>query len=212
MIEAIYEGILLGLVLAFSFGPAFFALINTGIAHGYKTGSFLAFGILFSDIFLVGLSFSLIYLGASHVLSNPKNQYFIGVIGGIVLIIYGVFNFLQKTPKSDNENIEIKAPNAVVMVVKGFFLNLFNPFVWIFWLATTTAVSSKFEFSWFRIAVFFCSTLSVVISTDLLKTFVAGKIKKFLTHKIMRKVNIISGIILITFGLYLIYKVFFLQK
>ena len=54
---------------------------------------------------------------------------------------------------------------------------LFNPFVWIFWIATTTAISSKYEFHLYRIIIFFASVLGMVISTDLLKTFVANKIK-----------------------------------
>ena len=98
MLEALYEGILLGLVLAFSFGPGFFALINTGILHGFKSGAALAIGIFLSDFFLVIAIFVLLYFGGQGVLSSPKNQAFIGVIGGIVLIIYGTFNFYTKPP------------------------------------------------------------------------------------------------------------------
>jgi threonine/homoserine/homoserine lactone efflux protein len=239
MFAAIYEGILLGLVLAFSFGPGFFALINTGIKSGFRQGAALAIGIVCSDLFLVLLIYILLSFGASGILSNPKNQSFIGVIGGIVLIIYGSINFYHKTPKTetqaeDNSNINhlnietsIHVPgeekfiekipkgqkntSSLWLGVKGFFINLLNPFVWIFWLATASAVGSKFEFSKIKIIVFFTCTLGVIISTDLLKVFVAGKIKKFLTQKIMRNVNYVSGVILIAFGLYLIYKVFFMH-
>jgi threonine/homoserine/homoserine lactone efflux protein len=78
-------------------------------------------------------------------------------------------------------------------------------------MATSTAVASKFEFSQIKIIVFFTATLGVVLTTDLLKTFIANKIKRFLTNRLMRIINLISGAILILFGLYLIYKVFFLK-
>jgi threonine/homoserine/homoserine lactone efflux protein len=240
MFSAIYEGILLGLVLAFSFGPGFFALINTGIKSGFKQGAALAIGIVASDLFLVLLIFVLLSFGASGMLSDPKNQAFIGVIGGIVLIIYGSINFYSKTPKTEPHSVKDftnvthlnierevhvpgeeklieriphgeKHPSPVWLAVKGFFINLLNPFVWIFWLATATAVGSKFEFKTWRIVVFFTCTLGVIISTDLLKVFVAGKIKKFLTQRLMRNINYVSGVILIAFGLYLIYKVFFMH-
>ncbi len=210
MLTAIYEGILLGFVLAISFGPAFFALINTGISHGFKSGFFLAVGVIVSDVFLITVTLSLIMLGLSQSLNDPKSQSFIGVIGGIVLIMYGAFNFVTKPAKS-SDGKAIAAPNNFRLIVKGFFLNLFNPFVWIFWLATTTAVSSKFDFSTITIIIFFSCTLGVVFSTDLLKAFIAGKIKKFLTAKLMQIVNYISGVVLIAFGLYLIYKVFFMH-
>jgi threonine/homoserine/homoserine lactone efflux protein len=212
MFSAIYEGILLGIFVAFSIGPSFFALINTGIHHGFKSGAAVAFGILFSDLFFVLITVSLIHFGMADLISNPKHQAFMGVIGGIVLIVYGVVHFIQKEAKNQAETeIEIKSPKVFALIVKGFFLNLFNPFVWIFWMATSTAISSKYEFHISRIIVFYISTLSVVISTDLLKTFVGHKIKKWLNATVLLRIRHITGGLLITFGLYLIYKVFFLH-
>lgn len=214
MLSAIYEGILLGIFLAFSVGPAFFALINTGISHGFKSGAALAFGILFSDLFFVAATVSLIHFGMSDLISNPKHQAFMGIIGGIVLIIYGVVHFIQKAPKQEKDaeiEIKIKSPSIISLMVRGFFLNLFNPFVWIFWMATSTAISSKYQFHIGRVIVFFISTLSIVVSSDLLKIFVGEKIKKWLNAKILLRIRQVSGGLLIAFGLYLIYKVFFLH-
>lgn len=237
MFEAIYKGILLGLSLAFSFGPGFWALINTGIKSGFRPAASLAIGIFLSDVFLIILIFILLSLGASVFLSEPKHQSFIGVVGGIVLIVYGSFNFYSKPPKTEAQvddssnvnhlnietNIKMNAEKILIknlpqnspkpfwLGVKGFFLNLLNPFVWLFWLATATAIGSSFQFSSTKIIIFFSSTLGVVLSTDLLKGFVAYKIKHFLTPKLMKFINYASGIIIIAFGLYLIYKMFFLQ-
>ncbi|MGZ3862828.1 MAG: LysE family translocator [Bacteroidia bacterium] len=213
MLTAIYEGLLLGLFLAFSIGPAFFALINTGISYGFRSGAALALGIFFSDLFFVLVTVSLIHYGMSDLLTDPKSQAFLGVIGGVVLIVYGAFHFFNNNIKVDDDNnqLEIVAPKGYILLIKGFFLNMFNPFVWIFWIATTTAISSKYEFHLYRIIIFFASALGMVISTDLLKTFVAGKIKSILNVKMMLRVRHISGALLIAFGLYLIYKVFFLH-
>lgn len=212
MFSAIYEGILLGIVLAFSIGPSFFALINTGIHHGFKSGAAVAFGILFSDLFFVFATVSLIHYGMAGLITDPKHQAFMGVIGGIVLIIYGTVHFIQKEPKSAAETeLEIKSPKISGLFVKGFLLNLFNPFVWIFWMATSTTISSKYGFQISRIIVFFISTLSIVISTDLLKTFVGHKIKKWLNPTILKRIRHLTGGLLVVFGLYLIYKVFFKQ-
>ena len=214
MFTAIYEGILLGLFLAFSIGPAFFALINTGISYGFKSGAALAFGIFFSDLFFVLVTVSLIHFGMSDLLTDPKHQAFLGVIGGVVLIVYGAFHFVNNQVKATENGeaiMEKKSPRLHVLLIKGFFLNMFNPFVWIFWIATTTAISSKYEFRLYRIIIFFVAVLGVVISSDLLKTFVANKIKKMLNAKMLLNVRHISGALLIVFGLYLIYKVFFLH-
>ena len=212
MLSAIYEGILLGIFLAFSVGPSFFALVNTGISHGFKSGALVAFGILFSDLFFVAATVSLIHFGMADLISNSKHQAFMGIVGGIVLIIYGVVHFVQKDHKGEADTeLEIKSPKPVALIVRGFFLNLFNPFVWIFWMATSTAISSKYEFHIVRVIVFFLSTLTVVVSTDLLKTFIGHKIKRWLNAKVLLRIRQVSGGLLIAFGLYLIYKVFFLH-
>ncbi|MCD6066224.1 MAG: lysine exporter protein (lyse/ygga) [Bacteroidetes bacterium] len=238
MFEAIYQGILLGLALSCTFGPGFFALINTGIKYGFKSGAALAIGIFLSDLFLVILIFVLLSLGAQGILSNPKSQSFIGVVGGIILIVYGSFNLYSKPPKTDAQiddptgvnhlnietDVQTKAekklidkiahtnevlPSSFLLGLKGFFINLLNPFVWIFWMATSTTVGSKFEFSYVKIVIFFTFTLGVILAADLLKAFISNKIKRFLTPRLMKIVNIISGVILIGFGFYLIYKIYF---
>lgn len=213
MFSAIYEGILLGLFLAFSVGPSFFALINTGISYGFRSGSALALGIFFSDLFFVLVTVALIEYGMSDLLTKPRHQAFLGVVGGVVLIVYGAFHFVGQQGKTDAGEtvVDIKSPRLRVLFMKGFFLNMFNPFVWIFWIATTTAISSKYEFEITRIIIFFASALSVVIGSDLLKTFVAHKIKRMLNAKMLLNVRHVSGGLLMIFGMYLIYKVFFMH-
>ena len=46
ILSLIYQAVIIIILLTFSFGPAFFALINTGIKFGYRTGSFLAMGVV----------------------------------------------------------------------------------------------------------------------------------------------------------------------
>lgn len=210
MFEAIYEGLSLGFFLALSIGPAFFALINTGIHHGFRSGIAVAFGIFLSDLVFVVVTVSLIHFGMSDIISNPKHQAFMGVVGGIVLIIYGTVHFVQSHPKTETDTeIEVKSPHTGVLIIKGFFLNFFNPFPWIFWAATATAVSSKYEFHIFRVITFFACALGMVIGTDILKTFGAHRLKQLLNAKVLLRIRHISGGLLIVFGMYLIYKVFF---
>ena len=65
------EGMVLGLSLAFlfGFGPAFFALIQTGIHRGFWQGALLAFGIILNDAFVVALSL----LGVAQIFGETEN-------------------------------------------------------------------------------------------------------------------------------------------
>lgn len=208
ILSLIYQTIIIVLLLTFSFGPAFFALINTGIKHGYKPGSLLAAGVVFSDLFVCLIVIFMVHFGAINFLQDEKNQRFAGILAGIILVVFGAFYFKKPVAKSE-ESIEIQAPSPFVLLLKGFFLNLFNPAVWFLWLGNVTAVGKSFEYSVFKMIIYFSVVLGLVLLVELFKVFLAGKIKKFLTDKIMHTVNYITGTLLIVFGIVLIYNHFF---
>jgi threonine/homoserine/homoserine lactone efflux protein len=196
------------LLLTFSFGPAFFALINTGITHGYKTGSLLAIGVVLSDFILSLLMIFLIHIGASNFIHDEKSQRFMGILAGIILIVFGAFHFKEPIPKND-ETIQIIAPSTKAMLMKGFFLNSLNPTVWLLWLGNVTAVSKTLNYKIFNMIIYFSITLGLVLLVELGKVSVAGKLKQILTPKSMYIVNVITGGLLVVFGLVLIYNHYF---
>lgn len=210
ILSLIYQAVVIVLLLTFSFGPAFFALINTGIKFGYKTGSFLAIGVVMSDFFLCLLVCVLVHFGMSNLLHSEKAQTFFAIIGGIILIVFGAFFFKKHSVKTDDViDIENQLPSSKLMFLKGFFLNLFNPTVWLLWLANVTAISKTLDYSMVKMIVFFSIVLGAVLLVELFKVKLAGKIKHYLTDKIMTAVNYITGTALIIFGLILIYNHYF---
>ena len=86
ILSLIYQTIVIVLLLTFSFGPAFFALINTGIKYGYKTGSLLALGVVLSDFVLSILIIFLVHFGLSNFIQGEKSQRFMGILAGIISI------------------------------------------------------------------------------------------------------------------------------
>jgi threonine/homoserine/homoserine lactone efflux protein len=208
ILSLIYQTIVIVLLLSFSFGPAFFALINTGIKHGYKTGSLLAVGIVLSDFLLCLLVILLIDLGAVHLIHDEKNQRFMGLMAGLVLVVFGALYFRKPIAKKD-VSIVIGKPSASTTILKGFFLNSLNPAVWLLWLGNVTAVSKSLNYSVFKMILYFGTTLGLVLLVELAKVSAAGKLKKVLTEKTMHNVNLVTGIMLIIFGLVLIYNHYF---
>jgi len=204
----ISQTVVIVLLLTFSFGPAFFALINTGITHGYKTGSLLAIGVVASDFLVSMLIILLIHFGASNFIQDEKSQSFMGILAGIVLIVFGALHFRQPAPKKDAVII-IERPSAQAMIFKGFLLNCLNPAVWLLWLGNVTAVSKTLDYSVINMVVYFSFTLGLVLLVEFGKVAVAGKLKAVLTARTMYIVNVITGGLLIIFGLVLIYNHFF---
>lgn len=206
MLSIIWDGILLGLTLSivFGFGPALFALIQTSIHRGFFSGVLLAIGIFLSDVALVALCF----FGAIKLVSKPENYLLFGLISGVILIIFGIVTFFRrvKVTGDDPENGASK-PGPVTYLLKGFFLNIANPFVWIFWMGVVMGVAASYEGQdHIDLILFFSGTLLTVIAMDILKCFGSFKIKKYLTVKFIEWVNRLTGIGLMGFGIFLIIK------
>ncbi len=208
ILSLISQTLIIVLFLTFSFGPAFFALINTSIKHGYRTGSLLATGIILSDFFLCILIIFLVHFGATNLIQDEKNQRFMGIMAGILLVVFGALYFRKPVAKTD-DTIEIKEPSALTTLIKGFFLNILNPAVWIIWLGNVTAVSKSLTYSVLKMIIFFGITLGLVLLVEFAKIKGALKLKQLLTDKAMHTINYITGGLLMAFGLILIYNHYF---
>ena len=208
MITPIWEGLVLGLTLAFlfGFGPALFALIQTSIHRGLWSGFQMAFGIFLSDATLV----TLCLLGALQIINEtPENQLVFGLITGIILIIFGIVTFTRKVKIADDtNNEEIRKPNPVTFILKGFFLNFTNPFVWLFWILWVTTITSNYQGETDSVILLFSITLLVILATDMLKCFGAYKIKRYVTPRFIQWINWVAGSGLMVFGIFLLIKAF----
>jgi threonine/homoserine/homoserine lactone efflux protein len=170
----------------------------------------LATGVVLSDFLLCLSIIFLVHYGATSVIQDDKNQRFMGILAGTILIIFGSLYFRKNVQKS-TETIEIKQPSTISMILKGFFLNILNPAVWIIWLGNVTAVSKSLDYSLFKMISFFSVTLGLVWLVEVAKVSAASKLNKLLTEKIMTTINRITGFLLISFGVLLIYKHYFIE-
>jgi threonine/homoserine/homoserine lactone efflux protein len=200
------QGIILGLTLSVLLGPALFTLLQTSIHRGLKSGLFLAGGIFLSDLSVVYLAF----LGALQLI-NEKNNYIIaGVIGGLILIGFGIYTFYRKVHFDENNNIiEVKVPGPLTYILKGYFLNLMNPFVWFFWISVMVGVSANYGDDKHGVVIFFSGTLAAILGSDIFKVFLANRLKQYLKPKMLIRVNHIVGVLLVGFGIFLIMRTFF---
>ncbi|MBN2730629.1 MAG: LysE family transporter [Bacteroidales bacterium] len=211
MIGVLFEGMIWGITLAITLGPAFFTIIQASIDKGFKSAFQIAIGVSLSDITVIVIT----YFGLSRVVENEMVKIYAGIAGGIVLILFGVYTFYKKPDivkrHSTKAKRRIRKSNIFTNLAKGFFLNIANPFVYIFWIAVMTYVSQSADYGKMdQYAIYFFSgVIFTVFATDTLKSFVGYKIKKYLKPRIQLTINRIVGIILVVFGIILIVKLFF---
>lgn len=207
MLQIILEAIGLGIAVSFSFGPAFWTVIQTGVDRGFKWGVLLSLGILASDAAFIIIA----YIGASS-LFNEANKFYIGLIGGILLIVFGIYTFLKKPEILRRRSAKYKTPKdptVASLLAKGFVLNFANPFIFFFWLAAMGFITSHADSDSFNqyVITFFGATLITIFSSDLLKCYIGNRFKKILRPRVTFWLNRAIGSMLIIFGIVLIYRV-----
>ncbi len=211
MIHEYINAILLGFGLAFMVGPVFFTLIETSITKGIKAAIIFDLGVVLADIVFILIA----YFGSVAVLQEIQDDPRIFLIGGMVLIVYGLFTIFYKKSKkivTDRELVVVENNNYFGLFVKGFFLNFINIGVLAFWLAIVIAASSNFQMDGSRVFRYFALVLFSYLVTDMIKITASKQLQKKLTPVVLRKIRQALGIFFIVFGVVLAAKRYIPQK
>lgn len=200
--QAFLKGILIGLGLCIMIGPILIILVSSSIERGRKAGFNVAAGIWLSDllfIILVGIGLRAI----SSFMEQDGIAKIIGLVGGAILIVYGIYEFKRK-PHFDKE--KIKPYEYATLFVKGFMVNTVNPFSFIFWIGLMGALLVKNPLHHPVTIATLVGTFFTIIFFDSLKVLVANRLKKFLQEKQLNKISRFAGILFFVFGVFLIVR------
>ena len=201
MFDAIISGVGLGLLLSILIGPVFFLLIKTSIYDGFKSAMFLELGIGLSDVVCIAGA----YFGLVNYLQSPDHKFIISIIGGIVLIIFGLYTFNHKTSIQNKVSIP-KRDDYVKLVVKGFVFNISNPAVIFFWIGAMSLAVSQYSGNAAHVGLYFISTLSVVTCIDIVKARLSQKLSSILNEDKLNKLSKLAGIVIMAFGVVILLK------
>jgi threonine/homoserine/homoserine lactone efflux protein len=203
MIEAVIKGLTFGLLLSISVGPVLFSIIKQSLNNGHKGGLTFVFGVSASDVSMVVLVnfFTVLF----DQLKVHKNS--VGLVGCIFLVSIGIYFLFFKKVKVDEQGKQVfkfRKRDFAKIFLSGYFMNTLNPSVFIFWIYASTAVINHTVQE--RI-IMFVICLAWMLGTDILKVFLAGKIRNRLTPHNIHILNRINGVLLIIFGIALIWGI-----
>jgi len=204
----IKDAVLIGFFLAFMIGPVFFMLIQTSIIKGARAAIAFDLGVVLGDIVFILIA----YYGSKSLLEQIKDDPRLFYIGGIILLIYGLITYLDKSQKKTivDESIVVlpEKTNYLRLFIKGFLLNFINVGVLGFWLGMIVVVGSNLEMNPSKIFNYFTVIIVSYLVTDIGKILLAKQLKKKLTPKVTYKVKRSMGVLLMIFGIALILKGF----
>lgn len=205
--DILLNGIQFGLALSILAGPILFALVQTSIEQGFRAGWAVGSGIWMSDLLFILAT----YFGISYVAELTKwdgLEFALGIIGGIILMIFGIGALVIKSPSIDNfERKAIRYSSYFSLWLKGFLINTFNPFTFFFWIGVSGILFTEKELQPGEAQLFYGGLIGTIISTDLIKVGLAKAIRSWLKPKFILWMRRIAGIALIIFGIVLLIRV-----
>ncbi|MDD2552003.1 MAG: LysE family transporter [Dysgonamonadaceae bacterium] len=198
MIEVIYKGIIIGIIVSAPMGPIGILCVQRTLSKGRMHGFVTGMGAMFSD--LIYASITLIGMGFVDDLMQT-NRALIQFIGSIVIILFGVVIFSTNPlkilqPTSNNYEARYYQDFAT-----AFLLTLSNvAIIFLFISLYARFQYSPLDKNWFTFAVGITSIgVGALVWWTFITTYVS-KLKRYFNRQSLKFFNRMMGIILMLLG------------
>jgi len=198
LFNVVWEGFVTGMALSLMLGTVFFSLLRNSLQYGYKSGFYIASGVIVCDVIFISLA--LLSEGFAIFLKTYQSQ--ISIVGGSILVIMGTIMIIKSNPKiEEGKLMGEEKRSAWLFFMNGFLLNLLNPINFFSWLAISAMLTIRFNYTLHDKTYFFLASLCAIFLVEILVAFGASKVKQWITPKVLKRVNQISGLIFIGIGI-----------
>ncbi len=197
----IIKGVLTGLLLSVYLGPTFFTVMETLMRRGARAAVLLNSGVWLSDISCIIVA----YYGASELMQPIKNNIIFKLVAGGAFLFFGLTYFLRKP---DETVKPLGGVGVLILLVKGFLINTLNPGVLVFWFGAMIVAVTTLDLHGVQIVYYFACTIFTLVTFDLLKILFSHKLRTVVTENVMSRMFRITGVILMTLGIFVIIRAF----
>jgi threonine/homoserine/homoserine lactone efflux protein len=179
--------------------------IDKSIKNGAKSGLLISLGHVLLEFALVVL----LLFGVGRYLASDYARMIIGLIGGIILIIYGFIMFYDIYRKKVNINFSSRTENSHQnLMAGGVLISIINPY-FTFWWATiglNLIIIADSTHGIPAVAVFYVGHILADVSWYTFVSALISKTTHFFNMKIYRTIIVILGLCIILFGIRFIFE------
>lgn len=204
MFELILSAIGLGIMLSLVFiGPIFFLLIETSFSRGPKHALALDLGVIVADILCIAAAF---FASADLVQLIDKHPGFYRITSFIILI-YAIYMIVSRTRMHLAGEEKMIGQNYFKTFLNGFFFNILNIGVVLFWLVTVISVRNAYP-DLNEFLLYMALVVATYLSIDFFKIYLAKQFHDKLTEKLANQIRKGVGFILVGFSIFIFLQSF----
>ncbi|WP_427137635.1 LysE family translocator [Psychrobacillus psychrodurans] len=195
----IWKGFRFGMFLQIAVGPICLFIFHTAATSGFMAAETGVLGVVVID----GLYILAAIFGLGRILQNyPEMKRVIRYFGAAVLMLFGFSNIVGGLGVSFIPTLDFHAGQTIEIVfVKTLVLTLSNPLTILFWAGV---LSTKLIEENLQQRDMYLFGLGAVLSTFLFLTIISilgTFLFLFLDPVVLKRLNIIVGIVLVAFGI-----------
>ena len=192
--QSFIQGVLMGLGVSVPIGPVN-VLIMSYALRSYTKALCLGLGAMSADMLYLALS----ALGISQLAKIPIVFACISVFGAAFLlyIALGIYREAKRSVQLQS----VERGSHVAVFGKGFLLNIFNPYVIMFWLSVSASIGRE------RFGLALAGLVCGILGWITLFALAVYKSRVKISDRAARAFAYISALILLFFALKLIYAV-----
>ncbi|MDR0547466.1 MAG: LysE family translocator [Dysgonamonadaceae bacterium] len=195
MIDIIYKGILIGILVSAPMGPIGLLCVQRTLYKGQWHGFFSGVGAALSDLFYAGI----VCLGMGFVMDFIEgNQAVLKMIGSVFFLFFGIYIF-RSNPSKQLQKPKKSSINSISQnIISAFFLTLSNPLIILFYIV----LFSRFNFispeeKMDSMLLGLLCILIGALSWWFLITFFVGKLRKIINLRGLWLINKTVGSVVI---------------
>jgi len=197
------SGLLVGFLVALPVGTVAIICINRTLQYGKISGYFSGLGAATADL-IYGLIaiYSLTAISVQALVNQPVLR----LAGGLCIIFIGAKMMIEK--KSSSETVIVTHETNIKDFISTFLITLSNPITMIAFVAALSNINYLFqEINFFHSSILVLGIFSGSMLWWVILVNISLSFKKYLSNLLVRRINIISGLIILCIGLYLIISI-----
>ena len=199
--KSYFEGLRFGMLLQLAIGPMCLMVFNTAQNSGFFPAFSLVLAIALVDAFYIALA----ALGAGRLLEKERAKKLVPLLGGAVLLLFGLNIALGPFGYGFIPGLSVNAP-AGSLFLQGLILTLSNPLTVVFWGSVLTAKIVEDGLQSKELTVFSAGAVSATLLFLTAVALLGTGLRSFIPETVSAILNVLVGLLIAGFGVKMILK------